>query len=257
MKMTEELKPGAFLDSLKRTAKVMRTAHDSGGNRWMSIWTEDVQAVEEAVTALESPQVVAPAEREPTDAQLIVDQQRMINQLREWRSAILAKCKASDGFDRLDWGSGDKDGWGFVHYFIGHLETRALQAEKDLALRQSPAASVDLTNHHNALICPYCNPKGLKFAEPTSSAALEPFLRFAEQNTDENGWLSSIHRESISTWFGPSEFRALLALRSQPETVSQRELAINLLGWSSSEKAAAVLLSKFNVTRKTTEEPRG
>lgn len=23
----------------------------------------------------------------------------------------------------------------------------------------------DLTNHHNALVCPYCNPRGLKFQE--------------------------------------------------------------------------------------------
>jgi hypothetical protein len=48
-----------------------------------------------------------------------------------------------------------------------------------------------------------------------------------------------------------------LAGRSQPETASQREIAINLLGWPSPEKAAAALLSKFNITRKTTEEPRG
>lgn len=55
-----------------------------------------------------------------------------IERLREWKSSILSKCKASDGFDALPWG-GDKDGWGFVHYFIGHLETRALHAETVLA----------------------------------------------------------------------------------------------------------------------------
>jgi hypothetical protein len=36
--------------------------------------------------------------------------------------------------------------------------------------------------------------------------ALLPFAQFAV-NTDENGWLSNIHREAISTWFGPTAFR--------------------------------------------------
>jgi len=40
--------------------------------------------------------------------------------------------------------------------------------------------------------------------------ALEPFATFAANNTDENGWTSTVHREQISTWFGPSEFRAAL-----------------------------------------------
>lgn len=52
---------------------------------------------------------------------------REIEQLREWKSAILEKCKRCDGFDSLEWG-GDKEGWGFIHYFIGHLNTRALSA---------------------------------------------------------------------------------------------------------------------------------
>lgn len=26
-------------------------------------------------------------------------------------------------------------------------------------------SSINLTNHHNALTCPYCNPRGLKLAE--------------------------------------------------------------------------------------------
>lgn len=50
---------------------------------------------------------------------------------------------------------------------------------------------------------------------------------------------------------------AALGGSSQPVTASQREIAINLLGWPSPEKAAEALLSKFNVTCKTTEEPRG
>ena len=38
--------------------------------------------------------------------------------------------------------------------------------------------------------------------------ALEPFSDFAE-NVDAEGWTSSIHREQISTWFGPSDFRRI------------------------------------------------
>lgn len=40
----------------------------------------------------------------------------------------------------------------------------------------------------------------------TLRAALEPFASFAE-NVDADGWTSTIHREQISTWFGPSDFR--------------------------------------------------
>jgi hypothetical protein len=37
--------------------------------------------------------------------------------------------------------------------------------------------------------------------------ALKPFAEFGARNTDEDGWRSNIHREGISVWFGPSEFR--------------------------------------------------
>lgn len=47
--------------------------------------------------------------------------------LREWRDAVLGCCKACDGFDALQWG-GDKSGWGFVMFFISHLNTRAMHA---------------------------------------------------------------------------------------------------------------------------------
>lgn len=50
--------------------------------------------------------------------------QRELEQLREWKASVLSKCKHSDGWDALKW-AGDKEGWGFVHYFIGHLNTRA------------------------------------------------------------------------------------------------------------------------------------
>jgi hypothetical protein len=66
------------------------------------------------------------------------DLRRDVIELRDWKDAVLSKCKASDGWDALDWG-GDKEGWGFVHFFIGHLETRALHAESVLAAAISPA----------------------------------------------------------------------------------------------------------------------
>jgi hypothetical protein len=43
-----------FLPALKRTAEIMRKAHDAGGNRWMSIWQEDLKAVEDAISLLDS-----------------------------------------------------------------------------------------------------------------------------------------------------------------------------------------------------------
>jgi hypothetical protein len=44
--------------------------------------------------------------------------------------------------------------------------------------------------------------------------ALEPFVSFSE-NVDADGWTSSIHREQISTWFGPSDFRRAREALSQ------------------------------------------
>lgn len=40
---------------------------------------------------------------------------------------------------------------------------------------------------------------------------LGPFVFFA-RNVDDEGWTSNIHRESISTWLGPSDFRAARTL---------------------------------------------
>ena len=39
-----------------------------------------------------------------------------------------------------------------------------------------------------------------------AAVALEPFKDFA-QWVDAEGWTSNIHREGISVWFGPSDFR--------------------------------------------------
>jgi hypothetical protein len=42
-----------------------------------------------------------------------------------------------------------------------------LRAERER--RMVAEISFDPTNHHNALKCPYCNPKGLAFAEPQTA----------------------------------------------------------------------------------------
>lgn len=38
------------------------------------------------------------------------------------------------------------------------------------------AAPIDLTNHHNALLCPYCNPKSLQFADAAQPSWLPDVL---------------------------------------------------------------------------------
>jgi hypothetical protein len=45
--------------------------------------------------------------------------------------------------------------------------------------------------------------------------ALEPFASFAEFAVNENGWIDSYGREQISTWFGPSDFRAAMLTASR------------------------------------------
>jgi hypothetical protein len=37
----------------------------------------------------------------------------------------------------------------------------------------------------------------------------EPFVSFARFAVDEHGWVDSYGKERISTWFGPSDFRAI------------------------------------------------
>jgi len=52
--------------------------------------------------------------------------------------------------------------------------------------------------------------------------ALRPFAAFAD-NVDQDGWTSNIHREGISVWFGPSDFRAAQAALSPVQAVKGDE----------------------------------
>lgn len=75
----------------------------------------------------------------------IEDLRRDVIELREWREAVLDKCKASSGWNDLEWG-GDKNGWGFVHHFIGQLNTRALEAEAQRSGVGEPFTAADAWN---------------------------------------------------------------------------------------------------------------
>lgn len=48
---------------------------------------------------------------------------------------------------------------------------------------------------------------GLTARLAEAEKALGPFAEFGRDNTNADGWMSNIHREAISTWFGPSDFR--------------------------------------------------
>lgn len=82
---------------------------------------------------------LAQPERNP-DATEMRDLRQAVIELRDWKAAVLGCCKACDGFEAMQWG-GDKEGWGFVMFFIGHLNTRALAAEKALAVTSTPSAT--------------------------------------------------------------------------------------------------------------------
>lgn len=67
----------------------------------------------------------------------------------------------------------------------------------------------------------------------TAKEALAPFAAFAANNVDEHGWKSNIHRESISTWFGPSEFRVTALTdekRAPPGGMSMEDAAAENFG---------------------------
>lgn len=59
-------------------------------------------------------------------------------------------------------------------------KARAALAALPAAQAKEPQPLRDHDNHHNALICPYCNPRRLKFAEPAPQAQ-EPLTLSDEQ----------------------------------------------------------------------------
>jgi len=94
--------------------------------------------------------MISPPHSQPDNAEL-ADLQRAVIELRDWQNAVLGCCKACDGFDAMEWG-GDKDGWGFVMYFISHLNTRALHAETVLAEQDHARCGVQNSDDIHTLI---------------------------------------------------------------------------------------------------------
>lgn len=69
------------------------------------------------------------------------------------------------------------------------LKAPAIEAAMDMLTRQS----AEIARHRSA--------------RDAAQAALEPFARFGGEWVDGSGWTCNIHRESISTWFGPTDFQ--------------------------------------------------
>lgn len=88
---------GDYMDHVQHADTLMRAAAD------------EITRLQEALAAAE-------AERD---------------RLIEWKTAIIDLCRAL-GSDDMPWG-GDKSGWGFIHYFVKHLHTRAITAETRIA----------------------------------------------------------------------------------------------------------------------------
>lgn len=55
--------------------------------------------------------------------------------------------------------------------------------------------------------------------------ALKPFgASFVAENVDDHGWTSNIHREQISVWFGPSDFRRARAVLTGMEAPQEENV---------------------------------
>jgi hypothetical protein len=97
-----------------------------------------------------------------------------------------------------------------------------LRAERER--RMVAEISFDPTNHHNALKCPYCNPKGLAFAEPQSLPTREEIAKaigvalYGEdtfRSPDLNGW-------NLSAVLPAADATIALAARSQAVSAQHR-----------------------------------
>ena len=83
--------------------------------------------------------------------------------------------------------------------------TRVVQEPSDEGELVMTAAEIEAAEHSPP--SPQPDLSTLTRERDQAREALEPFATFGERNVDENGWKSNIHREQISTWFGPSDFR--------------------------------------------------
>lgn len=120
---------------------------------------------------ISSPRSQAGIESAGSESQQLFD---LANEIEKARKAYL-DAMGSDtlavaekrAFEQLLW-----DDKGTIAYAV------RIAAE---SLRAPCAGDVDLTNHHNALKCPYCNPEGLQFA-PSCAGDREGIARIIDPN---------------------------------------------------------------------------
>lgn len=94
------------------------------------------------------------------------------------RSALVTTPQPAAGWDRAALRKLVDVVWNEATESTAVPSTRWSDRMIDAVRREAPAPAVDLTNHHNALKCPYCNPEGLTFASPdTAEARLREALK--------------------------------------------------------------------------------
>jgi hypothetical protein len=60
------------------------------------------------------------------------------------------------------------------HHIWGRCHGLRCKCTKFVLFADEAASLVDRSNHHNALTCPHCNPKGLQFADPAAPLEEKP-----------------------------------------------------------------------------------
>jgi len=87
---------------------------------------------------------------------------------------------------------------------IGEIEIRPVYASPPMSvgmIEGHHGGAIDPTNHHNAEVCPYCNPNKLKFAQPMSvddmARVIELFLARKDFEPTSEATLSLYRKDAI------------------------------------------------------------
>lgn len=133
------------------------------------------------------------------------------------RDLIVAALRAAGSAEPVAWrrrrkGTIGNDGWimcplkperdsEFELQALGVIGTASHPAPAEHERKMVAEISFDPTNHHNALKCPYCNPKGLKFAETAPAESVrEALAKLREIEADDSrGRYGRLAREAIAT----------------------------------------------------------
>lgn len=110
----------------------------------------------------------------------------------------------------------------------GAPESFAAEAVR-VALAAQPAAPVgepvgepvDVTNHHNALKCPYCNPQGLQFAAPPPCTQ-----KVREAFTPQDAWDELVNKDDRTS---PEEYpdHCLISFEELQDYILRAALSTN------------------------------